>query len=674
MISKRLLLLVLVLLSFATYSAAQAWSGIISSGRAVDWTQAGVVGGVPSASWTQCGSTIPAGASAATINAAIASCGANHYVSLSSGTYNITGLLMKNNVALRGQGADQTFLVFTGNYAPCTIPADICFQPSGFVYYGGGAAGPGGSNAFTWSSGYTAGTNSIVLSGIGNSGLSVGQYINLDVANDTSDTGNLVVCDTTTPFACSAQGGSPGRTISGVDYSQTQLVKITACSPSCTNGSTFTISPGIYASNIATAKHPGGYWSPTIQNSGIENLSLDHTATGGSSGGGIVMAACFNCWVSGIRSVNATYRNHVWFFQSGHNTVQNSYFYGAAGASLSYGIESRLAGDDLIVNNIFQAVTTPLIIGTAQAEVSAYNFSINDYYSQAPTYLDQSAYAHDAASLYNLFEGNIGNGFRSDVIHGTSGMNTLFRNRYNGWESGKTHQLEPMIENSFSRYFNVIGNVLGQPTIQTSYQTTTTQGGTSIYELGTGDCCDGTVVPNDSLVPTTLMRWGNYDTITAAVRWCGNSSDTGWTTVCSGTSEIPSGLSLYANSIPSKGDTGAGQSTMPASFYYSAMPSFWSSSKPWPAIGPDVSNGNLGMCSGGTMDKYACTNSAQCTGGGTCASAMGGHVNSIPAQDCYLAAMGGPVDGSGAVRSFNASTCYDSSAPAPPSNLTAVPY
>src|SRR6266705_1044556 len=99
------------------YLYGQLWSGILNPTRAIDWTQAGVQGGIPSATWTQCGSTIAAGASAATINTVIQNCTANHFVLLGPGTFNLSSgitFASKDNVVLRGAGADQTFLIFTG--------------------------------------------------------------------------------------------------------------------------------------------------------------------------------------------------------------------------------------------------------------------------------------------------------------------------------------------------------------------------------------------------------------------------------------------------------------------------------------------------------------------------------------------------------------------------------
>jgi len=629
---KPVLVLPLLLLTLSACLYAQNWSGILNPTRAIDWSQAGVGGGIPSATWTQCGSTIAAGATAATIQSAINSCGTNQYVLLGSGTFNLsTGLLLKSNMALRGSGASLTTLVFSSGTNNCTIYADVCFQNS-FVWDGGSATQPGGSNAANWTAGFAKGTTQITLTNIGSSGLSVGQYIYLDQANDTHDTGNLYVCDD----SCSAQGGSAGRTIGGVNHSQVQAVKITACNPSCTSGSTFTITPGLYGSNWSSSKTPGASWSGMIQHAGVEDLTMNHSS-GNSGGGAVVFASAFNCWISGVRSIaTGSFRNHVWLFQSGHNTVQSSYFYGGGGSSLSYGIESRVATDDLLVNNIFQHVTAPFVLGTAQGEVVAYNFSINDYYSQATSFMNPANYTHDAGTLFNLLEGNVSAGMRSDIIHGGSGLNTLFRNRYNGWESGKTSQTEAVINQSYNRYLNVVGNVLGQSGVHTIYQNTTNQQGSgAIYEVGTGDCCDGTAIPADPLVISTLMRWGNYDTVNNAVRW--QSSEVPTSANCG----TPCSAN-YANAVPAS-------QNLPSSFFLSSKPSWWPSAKAWPAIGPDVTGGNIAN--------------------------VAGHANTIPAQDCYLNVMAGPVDGSGSAMSFSASNCYSgggSSGPPAPTGLAAT--
>src|SRR2546427_2935598 len=103
---------------FATDPAqAQPWSGIIDPSRAIDWSQAGVPGGIPpQSSRTQCGSPIGQTNDASVIQNALNACGPNQYVKLGAGTFNLsTGVnVTNNNTTLRGSGPDQTILKFSG--------------------------------------------------------------------------------------------------------------------------------------------------------------------------------------------------------------------------------------------------------------------------------------------------------------------------------------------------------------------------------------------------------------------------------------------------------------------------------------------------------------------------------------------------------------------------------
>ncbi len=609
--------LLLLCLSGSLYG--QSWSGIVDPTRAINWSSAGVVGGIPSRS-TIC-SSLTSSATYTQINSAIAACPSGQVVFLAAGTYNLSGgIVMAKGVTLRGAGADQTFLVFTGNNSCGGLFADVCFMGEN-TYYGSPWVAPGGTQAASWSGGYSAGTTQITLTSVGSSGLSVGQYIYLDQANSSADNGNFFICDNTTA-PCSLEGVAPGRAVGGVDRNEIQIVKITAIS-----GSTYTITPGLYAQNWASSFSPGAWWPAVqFQNAGIENLSMDHTNSTGETSG-VAFFNAFNCWVKGVRSISAN-RNHVWLFQAAHNQVQDSYFFGTKNsASQSYGTESFISSDNLVVNNIFQQVTAPVMMGPSQGSVFAYNFSIHDIYTVA-TWLQQAvAIGHDAGAMYNLFEGNNGSGYWGDVFHGTSGLNTVFRNRAVGWESGKTQVTVPIQLESYNRYDNIIGNVLGQFGYHTTYQTSKgVNASASIYDLGAGNV-EGTVtIQSDSLVATTIMRWGNYDVVSAAARFVN--------------SEVPSGIGPYANPVPAS-------SALPPSFYLSAKPSWWPSAKAWPPIGPDVTGGNIAN--------------------------LGGFAYTTPAQDCFANVMAGPADGTGSVLAFNPNNCYTpQSGPAPPTNLTVI--
>jgi hypothetical protein len=610
MTKNRSLAFCLMLLSFASFATyAQAQQTIISANRSVDWRNAGIAGGIPNRT-TIC-STLNPGASSSQINSAIAACPSGQVVKLNPGTYNLSagiGFNNKSNVTVRGSGANQTFLIFSGNNACHGTSADVCFD-SGDTSYKGGP-----SNTANWTAGFAKGTTVLTLSSTSN--LAVGKPITLDQLDDSSDSGDVYVC-ASSGCASDGDGGGPrpGR-------GQQQLVTVTAIS-----GNQVTISPGLYMPNWRSGQSPQAWWATSpIANSGIEDLSADHTSSGATAG--FEFFNCVGCWVKGVRSIKAN-RSHVYILQSNRCVVRDSYFYENLNhASSSYGVEATPSSDTLIENNIFQAVTAPRVMtGSCSGCVISYNFSINDRFTGSNTWLSQSDFLHAVGDDMMLFEGNVGAGIYSDNFHGTHHFITAFRNRYDGYEknggfvtNGNTH---PLPLNAFSRFYNIVGNVLGSVDLpHNNYQETPTSGGgsQSIYVIGGGDG-----IPDDSNVERTLLRWGNYDTVTKTVRFVNT--------------EIPSAIANFANTLPSQ--------TLPASMYLASRPSFFPAGKAWPPIGPDVTGGNIPN--------------------------VGGFANTIPAQDCYLA-MGGPADGTGNVLAFDPASCYlgGVSKPAAPTNLRII--
>src|SRR2546425_7284913 len=83
-----LLFLPILVLMVPGVAHAQAWSGILSSSRAIDWSQAGIPGGIPNRT-TVC-ATLNPGATSAQIDSAIAACN-NGVVFLNAGTYSLSG-------------------------------------------------------------------------------------------------------------------------------------------------------------------------------------------------------------------------------------------------------------------------------------------------------------------------------------------------------------------------------------------------------------------------------------------------------------------------------------------------------------------------------------------------------------------------------------------------------
>ena len=244
---------------------------------------------------------------------------------------------------------------------------------------------------------------------------------------------------------------------------------------------------------------------------------------------------------------------------------------------------------------------------------------------------------HDAGVGFLLYEGNEGAGLIIDDIHGTENFVTSFRSLLIGRDLSKTQSTIPLENQAYSRYTNMVGNVLGYPGYHTTYQGTGTSNcDKSIYCLGwQGNSGGGTF---DSLVGSTIVRWGNYSVVSQSTDTPANSG------IRFLGSEMPSGLSLYANAVPSS-------QILPASFFLSSKPTWWPNTTPWPPIGPDVTGGNI--------PNYA------------------GHAYSIPARDCYLNVMGGSLTTNLGSLAFNADGCYPAGSgggtpPAAPSGLSAV--
>jgi hypothetical protein len=402
-------------------------------------------------------------------------------------------------------------------------------------------------------------------------------------------------------------------------------------------------------------------------------MSIDMASSTGDQA--ILFVNAYQGWVSGVRITNCP---HFFINANGgsHMQFQNNYLYHATTNPDPYGYRIEYGGDSLIVNNICQQVRICTSTdGPSAGDVFAYNFSVNQ--SDGSDFMFGAFWNHSAGDDFQLWEGNAGDQMQNDYLHGSHLDETKLRNFFWGWEScapisvcggfPKDSGTQAMFDAAFTRYNNNIGNVLGDAIYHNVYTTTATgPSNTAVFATGSGDAqaCGSSnpCPPTDTVTATTSMNWGNYDTVSNAVRFCGNSSDTGWVSVCGSTSEVPTGISPYPNSVPTLGDTGAGQGAMPASFIYASKPSWWGNTIPWPAIGPDVSSGNVGRCTGtlNTAGEYAglpATSSGQCTGTSLTA-AWGGHANATPAMNCYLTVMGGVPDGTGSALAFDPTLCY----------------
>lgn len=538
-------------------------------------------------------SQLASSSTAAQINTALSGCDANHQVELGTGTFTLsTGLLMtKDNVSLHGNGPTLTHLTFTGNNSCFGFNSLICI--SGTDHWDAPFTP---NHTATWTAtSYTRGQTVLTFSST--TGLSVGEVVMLDQIQDGTDTGQIWTCSQTT--TCADEGGGSFARGQGTASAriQEQLVTVTNIA-----GSVVTITPGLYMPNWRAAQSPGAMWGDDqVDGAGVDGFSMNATAGGGQYGIGFFLAV--GGWVKNVESYN-TARGHVMFYLSKNLTIRDSYFdEGQAHASQSYGIEAFISSDALVENNIFHHVTSPIMWnGTMSGNVAAYNYTFDNTYTASAGFMVAGMNLHEGGQDSGLFESNDTNSLQGDNIHGSHHFVTYFRNYSNGWETGKNDQTSPVQQAAFSRYLNFVGNVLGRTGYHDTYQFAG-EGATAIYSLGLGRG----LPPDDPKVASTMLRWGNYDTVTATSRFQ--------------SSEVPSADPNYPNAVP-------GSQTLPSSLYLSAKPAFYGATA-WPSIGPDVSGGSV--------------------------TGVGGHVNVIPARACYE---NGVKDGNGKLTAFNAATCY----------------
>ena len=621
----------LILLTAFCVQAFALGENHIAADRRIAWNQAGVKGGIQSRT-TSCANLTTAN-TLAQINAAIAACPAGQVVNFAAGTYNIAGALLvsgKSNITLRGAGPHQTIFVGTGTNSCGGLGAGIlCVRATTL----NDVDSPG--NTTNWTAGYSKGTSTITLASTTN--LQVGAILMLDQINDSTTDNGAVWMNMVAGTSC-YDCASPGRGSGATERSQVQATRVTAI-----NGTSVTIDPPVIWPNFTSSggKDPEAWYASgvALTGVGIEDMAFNtENTTGGAS---IFVYNTTDSWFKNIR-IDHCMEKCIWMYQSVGITVRDSYFYDKKGAdstqegSESYGTDAYLSSMWRVENNIFHHITSAMQCESGVGGVEAYNYVFDGFYNETnPDWFQGASYTHGACA-YLMREGNITQGYIQDVVHAPNYFHTALRNRYYGWQldnfgNGQTLQTVAVHIYAPNRYNNILGNVLGTTTYHTKYESypgSATDCDTSVFAIGFGGNCGNGTVANKTDVRTSLFRWGNYDTVNAAVRWVSG--------------EVPTGDSNYPNTEPSS-------QTVPNSLIYNSKPPYWGTSIPWPPIGPDVSSGNL--------------------------SNSGGKANKIPAMVCYEAASkvaNTPKTGrSEQITStgFNAASCYAGYAQRAPVNV-----
>jgi hypothetical protein len=590
---------------------------VLPSARAVDWSHAGIPGGIPGASWPVAATLSPSGGDdSVAIQNAINAAPAKSVIVLNPGTYKLS----RSAKVCPGKSDDGAYGVYRAGL--CLTDKSVVLRGAGphktVLQYGGGANIISMGRTYLSSSqvalinitaGAAKGSTQITLQS--SSGVGPGTYLTITQTNPKDSDGSPLV-DSSGYCGCSYCGHDmPNKAM-------TQINRVTGVS-----GNTVTLERPLY---IDYTSAPQAFTLKMVENVGLEDLRLQSTA---SSGSGIVyknvnIESCARCWVHNVESDWAVDRSHIYLSdvygcEISNNYVNEGYNHNSG---LDYAIFLEFRGsENLIQNNIIRKARHSMVNVGGSGNVWAYNYVLDPYMGEYHNSLAESN-THGAHPYMDLLEGNVTPNIEFDNAHGSSSHNTLFRNYVNlTAENPDTNK--PMTGALFavnfayqSNYNNVLGNVIGpygQTCTANAYEINADgPQSSSIYKFGYYDD-GGTSSPNATLsakVGKTVLRGGNWDCRTKAVIWSNN---------------VPGG---------SLKPTYLAQQSLPASLYLSSKPG-WFGAVPWPAIDP----------------------------------AAAGKVNKIPAQLCY-------ESGPGSGKAFNPAACYgasSTSAPGAPQNLRVVP-
>ena len=498
---------------------------------------------------------------------------------------------------------------------------------------------------------YAAGSTQLITDGAPS--LVAGQWIVGDQTTDTKPptdptfihTDEWVIC-----AECANQAGSGAymRT----NRALTQWFQVVGSPINNGNGTyTITVTPPLRAPAFRTSQTPQiWYGNPNtmVHDVGIEDMSIN-AVDEGSIYQLVAFVYFYDCWEKGLRIYNnAAQQDFINARWGARATFESNYLYLKRSAtSMSYGFLTMNADQIVIQNNICQQIATCWINASGGGNVFAHNYTIYDYYNPANWRQASDYSSHTVGSHMNLDEGNIMLAFYVDDIEGTSAGMNMYRSNPMGLQIGAAQPLCPILSFGGDRYHNIMASVSGSPgafSIYSSYQDS--QKNSTIYAIGINAFGSGGF--EDPLALPTTMLWCNWDTYSRA-------------TVCN-PAQVPTsavlaanGLTKYSNPVPTSQYNLSTGGQMPPSMYLSGMPRWWSfpsgTASPWPAIGPDVTGGNVGVCTG-TYAPNRALKAAQCSGGtlqDPSSSTVGyaGHVWANPAFNMYLNVMGGAPDGSG---------------------------
>ena len=412
---------------------------VLPADRLVEW-RPGVEGGIPDYPVRMVipAEGLPSGDdsnAAPAIQKAIDSVRTPGVIVLPAGTFRLTdGILMRSGVVLRGQGLDQTILIFN---AP-RLGRDPGTWGRAAISFDGEWAG----EEIEVLAGYDAGSRTLTLETT--DGLRVGQMVRVNADTDleevygTSSYGDHVIED----------WKQAGRTYAR--RTVRQIVRIVEI-----DGNVITVDVPLRLSRMHL--NPRLRAMDTIRGAGLEALHVRRLDT--THGSGIIrFSQAENCWVRDCEIYMAN-NNHIHLGGGRFITIESNYIHDAHNFSGSHAYGVVGGSDSLIWNNVFRRLRHAMLTSNgANGNVWAYNFSHEQDQDGRHRLRDISVHGH--YPYMELFEGNVAEFATSSDWWGAAGpLITFFRNRFDttlnhkpgGWNA-------PLQILNGSHRQNVVGN------------------------------------------------------------------------------------------------------------------------------------------------------------------------------------------------------------------------
>lgn len=531
--------------------------------RLLDWSYAGIPGGIPKNAAIYRSLGVPGQASSFSqavtstqINRALSSCPSGQVVYLNPGTYSVDQISFDAYVGktLRGAGAGQTILLLNGRI----VNRDITFHE-----------GHGAPVA----SGYIKGSTSITLASTPSERFRAGSLICLseEASPNKWGPGVGVYYRSGFPSGSSVYNLNETRCFRHMN----RIVSVV--------GSTLKLAAPIpldFSPSLDVKAYPQGTAERTSL-CGLEDMTLDAQDRIDTP---ISFISADRCWIQDVelKNVPGSDIGMIRFWQCFQCEIRRCYIHGATGyphqtdgyaTAFNYG-----SSNCLIIDCIVDKVADLCESNGASACAYLYNYSRDTL--RAGIYSRGMTVSHGPHGFMLLVEGNVLSTIANDGYHGSTSHVVVFRNHINGLNSQGPLEQRKLVNLCRGSYFHtLVGNILGDASWRPAYYEFPYAGGSSIqavYFLGF-PAADSVMIPHsgapvfmnyskyfgsvldraaqypDPDVARTLIRHGNYDFYNKAVVWDG--------------------------SIPWR--------TVPNSLIYSSKPEFFGSLS-WPPIGPDV--------------------------------------------------------------------------------------